>query len=123
MTAVPAGSVRAGGTNCPLYRGNLTTLSDPPTCYPPNRYPPNRYPPSPSQPSPAPTNPAPTNHSGQSSSLNTIPNCRRIWSTTRMVAIESASGRNGDSNAPDEMQRATSAASKYSASWEICGSE
>jgi len=27
LTAVPAGSVRAGGTNCPLYRGNLKVIT------------------------------------------------------------------------------------------------
>ena len=40
----------------------------------------------------------------------------------RSVPTESASGRSGDSSSPAAMHRATSAASKYSASWAIRGS-
>ena len=46
----------------------------------------------------------------------TMPIWRRISSMTRIVATESASGRSGDSRRPSAMQRATSAASKCSAS-------
>lgn len=45
------------------------------------------------------------------SSLNTIPICRRISSTSRIVARDSSSDRSGDSSRPPEMHLATSAAS------------